>query len=162
MLAAQVRERRERLWGKPTPRQIFKPAPKPIVPKVPVKVFDFYDASFNTGPLRGMFGNEQFLNARIIPTVLHIVKVVAMHYGLEMVDMMSECRARHMVRARFVAMYLSRRLTPSSYPQIGRRLGDRDHTTIMHGIRWVEANLDKDEKLKADVAVLTARFTGIS
>jgi len=64
-----------------------------------------------------------------------IVKSVARKHGLRVADLKSHCRSKHIMPARFEACYEMRRLTLLSMPQIGKILGGRDHTTILHGIR---------------------------
>ena len=71
-------------------------------------------------------------------TIEDIQKRVAEHYGLRMADMLSARRARAVARPRQVAMYLAKQLTPRSLPEIGRKFGGRDHTTVMHAIRRIE------------------------
>jgi chromosomal replication initiator protein len=66
------------------------------------------------------------------------MRKVAEHYCLRMSDMTSARRARAVARPRQVAMYLSKTMTSKSLPEIGRRFGGRDHTTVMHAVRKIE------------------------
>jgi hypothetical protein len=68
-------------------------------------------------------------------TIKYIVAVVSLVFGVEVVDILSQRRAVHIVRPRQVAMLLAKRLTLHSYPEIGRRMGGRDHTTVMHAVK---------------------------
>ncbi len=68
--------------------------------------------------------------------------------------MMGPKRARNVARPRQIAMYLSKQLTSRSLPEIGRRFGGRDHTTIMHGVRKIEELLVEDSAMVEDIAVL--------
>jgi len=80
-------------------------------------------------------------------TVDQIQKAVAEHYGLKQADMISERRARAVARPRQAAMWIAKQITTRSLPDIGRRFGGRDHTTVLHAVRRIEA-------LKADDPVL--------
>jgi chromosomal replication initiator protein len=71
-------------------------------------------------------------------TIEEIKKKVAEHYGLKVADLESPNRSRSIVRPRQIAMYLARLLTPRSYPEIGRRFGNRDHTTVMHAVETIQ------------------------
>src|SRR3546814_7587708 len=65
--------------------------------------------------------------------------------------MVSARRAREVARPRQVAMYLAKRLTPRSLPEIGRRFGGRDHTTVMHAVKRIEELRVEDTELDADI-----------
>ena len=71
-------------------------------------------------------------------TIEEIKKKVAEHYGLKVQDLESANRQRSIVRPRQISMFLARKLTPRSYPEIGRRFGNRDHTTVMHAYETIE------------------------
>ena len=71
-------------------------------------------------------------------TIEEIKKKVAEHYGLKVQDLESPNRSRSIVRPRQISMFLARKLTPRSYPEIGRRFGNRDHTTVMHAYETIE------------------------
>jgi chromosomal replication initiator protein len=71
--------------------------------------------------------------------------------------MLSSCRIHDMLRPRFAAMYLSREVTGTSMPFIGR-LFLRDHTTVLHGIRRARDAMDRDPSFAADVAAIRARL----
>lgn len=83
-----------------------------------------------------------------------IQRKVAEHYNIRLADMVGPKRSRNVARPRQIAMYLSKTLTKRSLPEIGRRFGGRDHTTIMHGIRKVEELADQDPGLAEDLTVL--------
>jgi chromosomal replication initiator protein len=93
-------------------------------------------------------------------TIEDIQKRVAEHYGLRMADMLSARRARAVARPRQVAMYLTKQLTPRSLPEIGRKFGGRDHTTVMHAIRRIEELRATDAVLNDDIEKLRRHFTG--
>jgi chromosomal replication initiator protein len=67
---------------------------------------------------------------------------------------------RTIARPRQIAMYLSKQLTPRSLPEIGRRFGGRDHTTIMHGVRKIEELMATDSQLSDDLQMLRRLLQG--
>lgn len=83
-----------------------------------------------------------------------IQKVVARHYNVSRNDLLSNRRTRIIVRPRQIAMYLAKFLTPRSLPEIGRRFGGRDHTTVLHAVRKIEALLAEDTKLAQELELL--------
>lgn len=87
-------------------------------------------------------------------TIEEIQRKVAEHYNVRLSDMIGPKRMRTIARPRQVAMYLSKHLTTRSLPEIGRRFGGRDHTTIMHGIRKIEELMVADTQLTEDVDLL--------
>lgn len=93
-------------------------------------------------------------------TIEDIQRHVADHYNLRMTDMLSPRRARPVARPRQVAMYLAKSMTEHSLPEIGRKFGGRDHTTIIHGVRKIEDLLQADRQLAADVETLKRRIAG--
>ncbi len=88
-------------------------------------------------------------------TIDEIQRRVADYYNLKPSDMVSARRAREVARPRQVAMYLAKRLTPRSLPEIGRRFGGRDHTTVMHAVKRIDELRVADRELDADVTRLT-------
>lgn len=87
-------------------------------------------------------------------TIDEIQKRVAEHYNIKVADMHSARRARTVARPRQVAMYLSKQLTPRSLPEIGRKFGGRDHTTVMHAVRKIEELCSEDRSFAEDVELL--------
>jgi len=87
-------------------------------------------------------------------TIDEIQRRVADHYHLKLTDLMSPRRAREVARPRQVAMYLSKMLTQRSLPEIGRRFGGRDHTTVMHAVKRIETLRATDHELDRDIAQL--------
>lgn len=87
-------------------------------------------------------------------SIEEIQRKVAEHYNVRLSDMIGPKRMRTIARPRQVAMYLSKHLTTRSLPEIGRRFGGRDHTTIMHGIRKIEELMVEDRQLTEDVGLL--------
>ena len=83
-----------------------------------------------------------------------IQKKVSEHFNVKMSDMSSARRSRTVVRPRQIAMYLSKNLTSRSLPEIGRRFGNRDHTTVIHAVKKVEELRNHDVSLDEDVELL--------
>ncbi|MEJ8473426.1 chromosomal replication initiator protein DnaA [Roseibium algae] len=83
-----------------------------------------------------------------------IQQVVCKHYGVSKADLLSPCRSRNLVRPRQIAMFLSKVLTPRSLPEIGKRFGGRDHTTVLHAVRKIEALSKTDNGLGQELALL--------
>ncbi len=93
-------------------------------------------------------------------TVDTIQKVVAEHYALKQADLLSERRARAIARPRQVAMWLAKQITTRSLPDIGRRFGGRDHTTVLHAVRRIESLKADDPVLARDVDMLLRKLRG--
>lgn len=93
-------------------------------------------------------------------TIDEIQRKVAEHYNLRMADMHSARRARNVARPRQVAMYLAKQLTSRSLPEIGRKFGGRDHTTVMHAVRKIEELMEEDAQIAQDVDVVRRALTG--
>jgi chromosomal replication initiator protein len=84
-------------------------------------------------------------------TIDEIQRKVAEHYGLKMQDMHSARRARQVARPRQVAMFLCKKLTSRSLPEIGRKFGGRDHTTVMHAVRKIDELMEGDQPFADEV-----------
>ena len=87
-------------------------------------------------------------------TIEEIQKKVAEHYSIRLTDMSSARRARAVARPRQVAMYLAKQLTSRSLPEIGRKFGNRDHTTVMHAVSRVTELMRRDGNFAEDVELL--------
>ncbi len=93
-------------------------------------------------------------------TVDEIQKTVADHFSLKQADLLSERRTRAVARPRQIAMWLCKQHTTRSYPDIGRRFGGRDHTTVLHGVRKIEELMAQDDQIARDVETLTRKLRG--
>ncbi len=80
-----------------------------------------------------------------------ILRIVSRHYAVSRADILSQRRHRSVVWPRQIGMYLAKQLTSRSLPEIGRRFGDRDHTTVLHAIRKVDKELEGNTKLQAEL-----------
>jgi len=98
-------------------------------------------------------------NARRI-TVDEIQKACAAHFKIDPAEMRSKRRARAVARPRQVAMYLAKKMTPRSLPEIGRIFGGRDHSTVIHAVRTIEALRETSPDMDADVRALQRLLEG--
>lgn len=87
-------------------------------------------------------------------TIDEIIRKVADHYNIRMADMLSPRRVRSIARPRQVAMFLAKRLTSKSLPEIGKRFGGRDHTTVIHAVKKIEELRAIDNQISEDVELL--------
>jgi chromosomal replication initiator protein len=87
-------------------------------------------------------------------TIDEIQRTVCQFYRIDRAEMSSKRRARAVVRPRQVAMYLAKVLTPRSYPEIGRKFGGRDHSTVIHAVRLIEDLRQRDADMDGDVRSL--------
>jgi chromosomal replication initiator protein len=91
-------------------------------------------------------------------TVDDIQKAVSEYYGMKQADLLSDRRNRAVARPRQVAMWLCKQLTTRSLPDIGRRFGGRDHTTVLHAVRKIEELKAVDAPIAADVEALMRKL----
>jgi hypothetical protein len=149
--AAQVRAFRARVWPLQRPAEL----PAPTAPALPVPASPDIDA----------------LRARVMAlappaspdriTVRRVLEVTAGHFGTTVDALLSERRTQSLCRPRQIAMFIARKVTGRSLPFIGRRMGDRDHTTILHGWRAVQSLIDSgDIGTTAAVVRIIERLTG--
>lgn len=83
-----------------------------------------------------------------------IQNVVCKHYNITRSDLLSACRARNLSQPRQIAMYLAKTMTPRSLPEIGKKFGGRDHTTVLHAVRKIEGLIAEDKALGKDISLL--------
>lgn len=93
---------------------------------------------------------------RRVPRMEEIQRVVAHRYNLRRIDLLSSRRTANVVRPRQVAMYLAKTLTLRSLPEIGRRFGGRDHTTVLHAVRKIGEMVRNDAQFAAEIAAVRA------
>jgi hypothetical protein len=134
-------------------REVVKAAPPPKAHKVLSVYPEFYYPSMWFYDL---------VNAPINPVerivnIAGIQRATAEHFKMSGTELMASRRFRPTVRARQVAMYLCKKLTTRSLPEIGRRFGGRDHTTVLHAVRQIERLLAQDAMIAAAVDVIKAR-----
>lgn len=92
-----------------------------------------------------------------LPKMHEIAEVVCEFYRCTRLDLISERRNAEIVRPRQVVMYLSRKMTTKSLPEIGKFLGGKDHTTVLSGVRKIERLLSSNEGIRKEVGLLSAR-----
>jgi chromosomal replication initiation ATPase DnaA len=90
------------------------------------------------------------------PSVSSIQVAVSNYFVIELHELLATCRVKEVAYARHVAMYLCRKLTLRSLPEIGRKFGNRDHTTIMHGVAKIKRLIRSDWEVAHDVAHVEA------
>ena len=103
--------------------------------------------------LRDIVGNEE---QRAVPA--EILKAVASHYGLRVSDMKAKSNAKPVAFPRQVAMYLCRKLTELSYPEIGRLFNDKHHSTVMHSVEKIERMIEDDADFRRVVEGFTQPY----
>lgn len=103
---------------------------------------------------------EQLRGSQRRVTIDEIQKLVSQHFELKPLDLVSARRARAVARPRQIAMYLAKRLTTRSLPEIGRKFGGRDHSTVIHAVRRVEQLRDSDREVDNAVRVLLRELEG--
>ncbi|CAN5253909.1 chromosomal replication initiator protein DnaA [soil metagenome] len=100
--------------------------------------------------LRDMGANPDQCRVRIDD----ILRIIGRHYNVPRTDLLSPRRARAIVVPRQVGMYLAKKLTPRSLPEIGRRFGGRDHSTVLHAVRKIEELIKTDDRVAREVTLL--------
>jgi chromosomal replication initiator protein len=88
-----------------------------------------------------------------------IQRIVARHYNVSKTELLSNRRTRTIVKPRQIAMYLAKVMTPRSLPEIGRRFGGRDHTTVLHAVRKIEDLSGGDNTLAQELELLRRLIT---
>ncbi|PKP89745.1 MAG: chromosomal replication initiator protein DnaA, partial [Alphaproteobacteria bacterium HGW-Alphaproteobacteria-16] len=87
-------------------------------------------------------------------TIDEIQKAVSNHFEVKQLDLVSQRRAVAIARPRQIAMYLAKRLTTRSLPEIGRKFGNRDHSTVIHAVRRIEELRGSDSEIDGAVRSL--------
>ena len=93
---------------------------------------------------------DVFSQAKIV-TVDKIQNTVSNYFNISLNDMLSQRRSRPLARPRQIAMFLAKRLTTRSLPEIGRRFANRDHTTVIHAVKTITKLSEKDEEMKKNL-----------
>lgn len=88
-----------------------------------------------------------------------ILRIVSRHYAVTRADIVSQRRHRSVVWPRQIGMYLAKQLTSRSLPEIGRRFGDRDHTTVLHAIRKIDRELTANTRLRDELETLKSQLS---
>ena len=98
---------------------------------------------------------DVFNQAKVI-TVDKIQNKVSNYYNITLSEMLSQRRSRPLARPRQIAMYLSKKMTTRSLPEIGRRFANRDHTTVIHAVKTITRLSEKDEEMKKNISHIKA------
>ncbi len=121
-------------------------------------------AQLNNRPIDIAFAEdvlaEMFRASRRRITIDEIQRRVSDHFKIRQAEMVSARRAREVARPRQIAMYLAKQLTPRSLPEIGRKFGGRDHTTVIHAVRQIERLRGLDHDIDTDVRTLMRELEG--
>jgi len=120
---------------------------------------DLTDRAINLDMTQEVLSDLLRANDRRV-TIDEIQRKVAEHFTLKMSDLLSERRARAVARPRQVAMYLCKKLTPRSLPEIGRKFGGRDHTTVMHAVKKIDELMNEDASFKDEVELVRRALVG--
>lgn len=144
-------------------RHRLSPKPKPVVVTIPPPAAGpVYEGAperpETTQAVVPTFWNTESPAPRF-PSVSYIQRVVCLHYQLTLAQLVSDRRNRNIVRPRQIGMYLAKVLTPKSLPDIGRRFGGRDHTTVLHAVRKVAALMEEDPDFASGVQAVQQAIT---
>ena len=104
----------------------------------------------NVGDCKNIL-KDVFNQIRVI-TVDKIQNVVSNYFNISLGDMLSQRRSRPLARPRQIAMYLAKKMTTRSLPEIGRRFANRDHTTVIHAVKTITRLSEQDEEMKKNIA----------
>lgn len=136
----------------------FLPKPKPPAPPVvvpePIKVAPVVLAPIIPLPV----SMPEPTDAERLPSIAIIARETAKFYEVTLMDMYSARRTANICRPRQIGMYLAKTMTLKSLPQIGRRFGGRDHTTILYAVRKIEGLVPINERLADEIEVLKLRI----
>ncbi|WP_246524620.1 helix-turn-helix domain-containing protein [Sphingobium phenoxybenzoativorans] len=101
------------------------------------------------------------LPRRCLPLVSEIQRATCFHFGIEMGELLGKDRSSRLAHPRQMAMFLARELTPNSLPDIGRRFGGRDHSTVVHAIAAVRRRATENYDVAREISELSARVAAI-
>lgn len=138
----------------------FLPKPKPVVAIVAVIPEPIVAAPATLAPpvVPLPVAIPEPTDALQLPSIAIISRETARFYERTLMDMYSARRTANIVRPRQIAMYLAKTMTLKSLPEIGRKFGGRDHTTILHAVRKIEDLVCRDERLADEIEVLKLRI----
>ncbi len=154
--ASERKARLERLGAVPTNTVVSKLTEAQILPlrpekKIVVPPVEYFYPNFWCWDLITATN-------RILPTVKNIQNVVANHFDISVMDMVSARRTKNLILPRHIALYLAKEMTEYSYPVIGSYFGGRDHSTIIHAVEKITARMESEPDLKRTVDGLRGLF----
>ena len=116
-----------------------------------------YNKSPNVAESKIILKDIISVNAKNL-SIENIQKTVASYFTISLNEMLSPRRSRSLVRPRQIAMYLAKKLTTKSLPDIGRQFNNRDHTTVIHAVKTIEKLISNDQNFKKSVEILKGKF----
>lgn len=123
------------------------------------EVIEVIEVAPETDPVPAFQGIEQPPILIFTNKIEQIKRIVCKHFGVSKSSIESSSRGKAIVYPRHICMYLARKHTTHSYPEIGRRFGRRDHTTILHAFNKIDGLIQQDNKTSAEVALLEASMS---
>ena len=121
-------------------------------------------SSIRNAPITKAFAEEAFHDFTPLRkndiSAEFVQKIIAERYSVSVSDILGKRRTQNIAFARQVAMYLTRKLTPCSFPEIGAFFGGRDHSTVIHAVKVIEERAQKDQAFKKDLELLNRKVTG--
>ena len=94
---------------------------------------------------------KDVFNQTKVITVDKIQNIVSNYYNISLSEMLSQRRSRPLARPRQIAMYLAKKMTTRSLPEIGRRFANRDHTTVIHAVKTITRLSEQDDEMKKNI-----------
>ncbi len=94
---------------------------------------------------------KDIFNQTKVITVDKIQNIVSNYFNIPLSDMLSQRRSRPLARPRQIAMYLAKKMTTRSLPEIGRRFANRDHTTVIHAVKTIKRLSEQDDEMKKNI-----------
>lgn len=159
-LAKEHRERQQRIAAaasrlQPPKEVIFKPAPVEYWPPITKQM----QLAWQVIEDEGLVDVAANMIIKWFPGGIRAIQMmVCEHFGVTYVDLVSQRRTQVLVRPRQAAMYLCKKHTTRSLPEIGRMFGGRDHTTVLHAVRKVPGLMEQDEQFAAAVLQINAKI----
>lgn len=147
-LAAKARNKLA--WKKPQKKIPIEMVKKVVAELPPVKIEDEIDEA---DALEKLQKDIEKIRAVMlgITKIKAIIGAVSLYYQIGVNEILSRRKTANLVKPRHVAMYLAKTLTTRSYPEIGRAMNGRDHTTVLHSVRKIEKKIKDDANLVEDV-----------
>lgn len=172
-LKADYANVRRRLWARRRGHSIPEPVYVPKASKPPVvipmidflklvdqnahvvkyRAFKFY-CQFNDSSIDDEYLLVDFNNMPV--QIERIIREVSLYFGVSVLDIKSSRRTKEVILPRQIAMYLSKKMTIRSFPSIGRLFGNKDHTTVLFGVRKIEALKETNPVVSKAISEISA------
>jgi hypothetical protein len=134
------------------PVEVIEPEP---IPAPPVELPNGSVPAFNA--FQAWIDKFEPLPAPTYPTIHKIKRCVSEHFGITVPEIDSDRRMKRVVRPRQIAMYITKKLTPRSLPDIGRKFGGKDHSTVHHAVHKIENLVEHDAGFAGEISILMAK-----